>query len=533
MADVQVNVKVDAKQADDSFRGLTKQLKELRVEQSRVAEGSKEWKKLGKEINDLEGRLGDLGDRFNTLRGSGVERLNSSFGLLREGLVSADFGKAKIALQGIGQAMKAIPILLIVTGVMKLIENFDKLRNSGGLLGKVFTAIGEGIDWVVEKLETFADFIRIIDKDLMDMGDALKANIEASTEALAGQISEYDRQIEVASIAGQKTIDLEIAKQKAIIDTNTALIKQTLEYMKQGQELTKEEQKILSSQIENLKNATTEIKVLKNKEKADLQKIDEEREKDYQKHLENLKKIREDAQKEILKGEETERANQLRFNQMLEKEEKEKNDAKLAAQIAQDEADLLAFQERKKKEKEFEDQQAKQAEEDKKRSDAAIVEADAKKWDAMKGLTDAFFMFQLNAARGNADKELEIRKKMFAVDKAFNVARAVQDGIRSVQAALTIPPPGGQILAVVNAALAAGNVAKILATKFDGGSSGAPRISTPNLTTPSVSTPTPQQATLPGQDGTFIQPDNKVYVLESDITKTQGRVARVGEQAKF
>jgi hypothetical protein len=44
---------------------------------------------------------------------------------------------------------------------------------------------------------------------------------------------------------------------------------------------------------------------------------------------------------------------------------------------------------------------------------------------------------------------------------------------------------------------------------------------------------TPQQTALPGQDGTFIRQDNKVYVLESDITKTQDRVARVGEQAKF
>jgi hypothetical protein len=626
MADVQVNVKVDAKQADDSFRGLTKQLKELRVEQSRVTEGSKEWKKLGKEINDLEGRLGDLGDRFNTLRGSGVERLNSSFGLLREGLVSADFGKAKIALQGIGQAMKAIPILLIVTGIMKLIENFDKLKTSGGLLGKVFTAIGEGIDWVVEKLETFADFIGIIDKDLMDMGDALKANIKASTEALAGQISEYDRQIKVASSAGKKTIDLEIAKQKAIIDTNTALIKQTLEYMKQGQTLTEEEKKILSSQIENLKNATTEIKAIRNKAREDEKKENKKNADERLKDNEALNKKIQDQQIELIKNEKKREESKLMLDLERQKEDIKKSKAnreiknkalllaeetyqKNLADINKKFADK-AEEERKKAEEEEKKRLADIASNNKAQQEQALnelknllalrldltaqgseeqlnarlnqletekqlelqkyaegteerilleqkfqerkdalqrefrmkqikedLETASNSISSLQGLSDTFFAIQqANQKEGSEDAERNA-KKQFQINKSLQISAAVVNGLQSILAITSVPD---FTLGVVTAtriaaqvALNAATIAKIAGQQYKSSGSGAGTVQTPRNNTPSVNTPTPQQTTLPGQDGTFIQPDNKVYVLESDITKTQGRVARVGEQSKF
>ena len=531
MADVQVNVKVDAKQADDSLRGLTKQLKDLRVEQSRVVEGSSDWKRLGREINELEGKIGDLGDRFNTLRGSGVERLNSSFGLFRESLTTADFGKAKIALQGIGQAMSAIPVLLIVTGIMKLIENFDKLRNSGGLLGEVFKGIGTIITTLTDAIADFTDWIGITNIEAEKLAETQINNAKSIQDAVTAR---YDAEIRLAKAAGKNTEDIEKQKVMAVRQSLLEQINLKAKAAVMDGELNEEELK----QLDELRKALSE-NYLQEKE-LDLKAKKEQKERNV-KAAQDKKKLDEDSRKERaeLLAKEIDDERKRISQQKKDEEEAQKALLELKNKQYADEQKIrsewqkIADEENKKVEAEAEQRRLK-AEADFKASEAAKVEAARVGLDAARGLSEAFFAFQLNAAEGNAAKELEIRKKMFAVDKAFNVARAVQDGIRSVQAALTIPPPGGQILAGVNAALAAANVAKILATKFNAGSSSpstSVNTSTPNV--PSTQTPTPQQATLPGQDGTFIRQDNKVYVLESDITKTQDRVARVGEQAKF
>ena len=128
---------------------------------------------------------------------------------------------------------------------------------------------------------------------------------------------------------------------------------------------------------------------------------------------------------------------------------------------------------------------------------------------------------------------------MFEVDKAFNVARAVQDGIRAVQAALTIPPPGGQILAVANGALAAANVAKILSTQFDGGTQ---TVDAPNVSLPTQGGQTPntfqpptfvQQSTQLDANGTPINGPIQAVVVETQMTSTQNRVSKLYNQSRI
>lgn len=173
---------------------------------------------------------------------------------------------------------------------------------------------------------------------------------------------------------------------------------------------------------------------------------------------------------------------------------------------------------------------------------------------AAQGLTEAFFAFQLRGVKKGSEEEIKIRKKMFQVDKAFSIARAVIDGIRSVQAALTIPPPAGEILAVANGILAAANVAKIAATKFDpggggggesgggGGSTGGGSASSSSLGGGAIVPPVPTATTFNqstvGAAGTTSNAQNpqapiRVVVVESDITRTQNRVSTVEAQARI
>jgi hypothetical protein len=164
-------------------------------------------------------------------------------------------------------------------------------------------------------------------------------------------------------------------------------------------------------------------------------------------------------------------------------------------------------------------------------------------WAASRGLSEAFFAVQLSMAKGNAAKELEIKKRAFQVDKAFNVARAIQDGIGATQKALAAGGgvPTGIPFALATGALAAANIAKILATKFDGGSAGGAgsvsdigggNVSVPTTSAPTVNTtaPTTQASTTfdeQGRNNNF----NRVYVVESDISRVQNRVAKIEEQA--
>jgi hypothetical protein len=80
-------------------------------------------------LAELKDKLEDVKDATNTFKGSGVEALTSSMGQLRESITNFDGGKFTTALKGIGGAMKAIPIFLILEGIKLLVENFDEIFN--------------------------------------------------------------------------------------------------------------------------------------------------------------------------------------------------------------------------------------------------------------------------------------------------------------------------------------------------------------------------------------------------------------------
>lgn len=624
MADVQVNVKVDAKQADDSLRGLTKQLKDLRVEQSRVVEGSSDWKRLGREINELEGKIGDLGDRFNTLRGSGVERLNSSFGLFREGLVSADFGKAKIALQGIGQAMSAIPVLLIVTGIMKLIENFDKLRNSGGLLGKVFKGIGEIITTVTDAITDFTDWLGITTIESEKLAETQLNNSKALQDAVTER---YDTEIRLAKAAGKNTEDLEKKKVMAVRQSLLEQINLKAKAAVMDGELSQEELK----NLDELRKALTEnyiqekeMDLKANKEKVERVKkrnedilkendsltrkledqqisliendrnreevklmLDLERQKEdienskaskavksqalliaeqaYQKGLADIdKKFRAQAEEERKKAEEEEqkRLADIAANNKAQEEQalsdlknllalrlevtaqgsEEQLNARLNQLETEKQLELQKYaegtEERILLEQKFQERKDALQREFRMKQIKEDLDTASNSISALQGLSDTFFAIQQANQKEGSEEAERNAKKQFQINKSLQIGAAVVNGLQSILAITSVPDftlgiaTATRIAAQI--ALNGATIAKIAAQQYKSSNSGGNNnVQAPRANTPNANTPTPQQATLPGQDGTFIKPDNKVYVLESDITKTQDRVARVGEQAKF
>ena len=156
-------------------------------------------------------------------------------------------------------------------------------------------------------------------------------------------------------------------------------------------------------------------------------------------------------------------------------------------------------------------------------------------------LTGAFFAFAQLAAGNDAKKQLELRKKQFKVDKAFSLVRATIDGGRSVQAALTLPPPASFIAAAFSGVLAAGNIAKIAASKFDEGGGAASLSSPPSAPaggeSGGSSTPAPNNFAAgsfyglgsgAGSEGSGTQ---RVVVVETDITRTQRNIQKIEVRA--
>jgi len=530
--EVVIKVGVDASQATNSLKALKA---ELKAAQSAALNGDG---KAAKRVAELKDKMEDLADSVKTLKGSGVERASSSFSALGEGFRNLDFDKIKTGFKGLGAAMKAVPIFLIVEGIMYLVQNFNELSKGSGVLAKALQFVGDILSAISDGLTWLTDNLGWTNSALEEMGDKAVEMADKSKDAIAAQSAEYDRLAKEAKMSGESAVKYEVAKQQAIIDTNVAILKQLLAYKDAGGELSEEQQKLLTSSTAALKAATTERKLILFNEAEDKKKKDKEVH-DNWKALEEKKKAQSQKDADDLFAELTKNADA----------EKEANDRALEREKKQEEDRAKIRDDMRKQE--IANEKAANAEKvkawdeaEKEKTEAAKVQEEARKQaqiaglNAAQALSQAFFAVQLNRAKGNAAAEIEIKKKMFAVDKAFNVARAIQDGIRSVQAALTIPPPGGQILAGINAVAAAANVAKILATKFEGGSVADVSVPTSSVSTnaPNINTnaPTTQVAqttttTRLGEDGQNL--GQRVYVLESDISKSQNRVARLNEQA--
>jgi len=114
-----------------SFKDLKIAIKAAKEEQIVMSEKfgatSVQAINAGKKLAELKDKIGDLNDSTKTFTGSGVERLTSSFRLLSEGISTFDFDKIKTGFKGIGAAMGAIPIFLLIEGIKLLYENFDKI----------------------------------------------------------------------------------------------------------------------------------------------------------------------------------------------------------------------------------------------------------------------------------------------------------------------------------------------------------------------------------------------------------------------
>jgi hypothetical protein len=188
--------------------------------------------------------------------------------------------------------------------------------------------------------------------------------------------------------------------------------------------------------------------------------------------------------------------------------------------------------------------------ENKKREDAFKIAQMG--FEATQQLTDLFFMFKKNKAEKGSKEELELAKKQFNVQKAFNLTKVAMDGYMAISNIIATTPKADfgimtGVLIASSAISTAVNLAKIAATKFDGGGASAsggggggaaPMPSIPAPPTIATSNNNTNQTTSFDENGKnldFKQPQINVTatVGVDEIAKKSNRVEVLEQQSTF
>lgn len=300
-----------SKKLDNAFKGtqvksLRTQLKELKA-QLATTDDDEEFLKLSVEAGKLEDKIQDASDAArifatdspfeavgNAIGSVGSKLLNLDFEgaakssqLLVQASSKITFGNALTGIKQLGQTLfnvgKALltnPLFLIGAAVVAIIANFDKLKNSGGLIGTVFKGIGDIITGAIDLFFSLTDAIGLTEHALSNLNESIRENAKLLLEQ---QQKVADRQIAIAKAAGVATEKLEKEQARKSI----ALLGLQLEtYKKAGklrEDLTDEERKNaieLANEILDQGNKIKEIEAASNKKRID-----------------NAKKYKEDASK--------------------------------------------------------------------------------------------------------------------------------------------------------------------------------------------------------------------------------------------
>jgi hypothetical protein len=522
-----------------------KELKaELKAAQSAALNGDG---KAAKRVAELKDKMDDLKDTTKSLQGSGVEKISSGFSMLGQGFKDFDFDKIKTGFKGLGAAMSAIPIFLIIEGISYLVQNWKELSEGNGLVAKSLQFLGDIFTSITDVIYEFTDAIGLTNTELDKQGDAIKGFAEKSNAALNEQSQSFDRQIAVAKASGKNTVELEKQKQQAIIDTNYLIAKQIEAFVRAGGELDAEKSKQLTASLDLIKNAKVkEYEITKEDDKAKASK--------YKEYLDKQKELRDKAEAQRLldlqKAKEDEAAIELQSQQAINA------DKVVNEQYTQDEINAIRAAESAKR---YEDELAQtkaQTEAQKQLKQEEVrgaFELTEKSLIASQNLSNAFFAIKMANVRKGSKEEEDLARKQFNINKGIQISLAIISGVQGVLNALSaksiLPEPfatGVRIanaIAVGTASIAA--VAKISSTQFQSaGGGGAPSISAGSSTsspsmpdsngTPSIAAPQQNTTTFTGNNNNnFNQPPIKTYVVETDLRNSTNTIDKIKDQATF
>lgn len=192
-----------------------KQLKiDLKAAQSAALNGDGA---AAQRVAELKDKIDDLKDSTKSLQGSGVERLNTSMQLLTEGFANFDTEKVSTGFKGIGAAMSAIPIILVIEGVKALIDNFDEVVK----FAKEMTGGFSAAEREVSKLTKAFEAESIVNKTLIAQYDNQIALLTAQGASENELIAIKKKKINIEIVEAENQLRLNSAKAAQILLNDT------------------------------------------------------------------------------------------------------------------------------------------------------------------------------------------------------------------------------------------------------------------------------------------------------------------------
>jgi len=268
--DIKITATIDSAQASNNVADLRKNLKALNsLALQTQGVNDKAFKKIAEAIGDTTDRIDDMRDSFVAFKGSAIEKFNATLNLTSEGLQNLDFDKVGMSLKNLGTIISANPLMFLAKIIIGLIENFDKLANMGGVIGDLFTGIGE---YVEDAIQSFKDLSDAIGLTGFQAEENAKKIIEANKRIADNTQMRYDAEIEYAKASGKETTEIEIKKQQAILETNKKAIEGMILRMYEGKKVTDEDKKQFDELVKSSKDAYKQINILnlqKNKKISD------------------------------------------------------------------------------------------------------------------------------------------------------------------------------------------------------------------------------------------------------------------------
>ena len=232
---------------------LKSQLKQLKAA---IAEASDpaQMDALAKKAGEVSDRIKDANDAVNVFAsGSKFEQISSSFGGIKDSIMSLDFeeaatkaqtfqkvmggiGKAEIttALKGIGKTVTTLgatfmklgaqilmnPIFLLVAVITAIVVAIGLFLKKIGVLDQVFKALMTPINILIDAFKELTDWLGLTsyaaEENAEKIGKANEKAIESSKKRVTAIGDNYDIEIARAKAAGKDTTQLELDKSKAL-----------------------------------------------------------------------------------------------------------------------------------------------------------------------------------------------------------------------------------------------------------------------------------------------------------------------------
>ncbi|CAB4158112.1 hypothetical protein UFOVP695_10 [uncultured Caudovirales phage] len=221
--EIKINTSVAAGTSAATFRELKTQIRELNETALEFGDKFPEAaKKAQQEAARLADRLDDAKEGLADLKGEPLERIRASVARLQEGFMNMDLGKITQSFKNLGAAVTSAGgiFALLIGAIVLIIENFDTLKNSGGMVGAIFTTIGEVVEGLKNMFITLADVIGLVDKEMIDQmltEKKAKESKEQLTQATKLFNDEQDRELELMRAKGASNREILEAQKRFIL----------------------------------------------------------------------------------------------------------------------------------------------------------------------------------------------------------------------------------------------------------------------------------------------------------------------------